>query len=173
MPYIIILGLVLAILLLLIDKIRNKNVSNINQSYNKNFKDYKKKNLMTNAELEFYNKFSVLENIYKIVPQINLATIINKISNSKYQNELYRNIDFAIFSYDYSELLLLIELNDSSHNDPKRIKRDKNIKNICNLAGINLITFYTKYPNEKNYVINRIQQEINKTINAYNQNISK
>lgn len=36
-------------------------------------------------------------------------------------------------------------------------------KKICNDAGIKLITFYTKYPNEKQYVLNRIKEELEKT----------
>ncbi len=57
-------------------------------------------------------------------------------------------------------ILLLIELNDSSHNKNVRKDRDLKVKKICNDANIKLITFYTKYPNEKDYVINRIKQEI-------------
>ena len=37
------------------------------------------------------------------------------------------------------------------------------IKKICKAAGIPLLFFYTKYPNEKDYVINRIKDVINKT----------
>ena len=45
----------------------------------------------------------------------------------------------------------------------KRKNRDAKIKKICNAAGIPLLFFYTKYPNEKDYVINRIRNVINKT----------
>lgn len=41
-----------------------------------------------------------------------------------------------------------------------RIKRDIKVKNICNSANIKLITFYTNYPNNKDYVIKRIKQEL-------------
>jgi len=119
---------------------------------------------MTNCEKEFYDKIKDLEEVYRIIPQINLATIIQKESNKPYQNELYRNIDFAIFSKDYSKLLLLIELNDSSHNNKKRIIRDKKVKRICYQAGIRLLTFYTNFPNKKEYVIKRILDEIDKNI---------
>ena len=126
---------------------------------------YIPKDLMTNCEKEFYNKIKDLESMYKIIPQINLATIIHRESSKRYQNELYRNIDFAIFSHDYSNLLLLIELNDSSHNKKERKRRDKKVNNICYQAGIRLITFYTNCSNEKQYIIKRILDEINKNIN--------
>ena len=38
--------------------------------------------------------------------------------------------------------------------------RDLKVKKICNDVNVKLISFYTKYPNEKNYVINRIEKEI-------------
>lgn len=34
------------------------------------------------------------------------------------------------------------------------------VKSICNNAGLNLITFYTKYANEKSYVLNRVLASI-------------
>lgn len=121
---------------------------------------YKNKNIMTKCEKDFYIKIKELEPKYKIIPQVNLATIIQKVRNNKYINELFRNIDFAIFSNDFEKLLLLIELNDSTHNEYKRRNRDLKVKNICNECNIKLLTFYTKYPNQKDYVINRILNEI-------------
>lgn len=127
-----------------------------------NEKHFIKKQYLTNSELTFYNKLIKLEELgdYKIVPQVNLATIISKISNNRYQSELYRNIDFAIFNNDFSQLHLLIELNDSSHNQKSRIMRDKKVKDICEQANIKLMTFHTKYENKPDYIINRILNEI-------------
>ena len=117
---------------------------------------------MTNVEYGFYNKLKELEPKYKVIPQINLAAIINKENNNYYYTDLFRNIDFAIFDSDMKNVLLLIELNDASHNQKKRKSRDYKIKNICKAVDIPLIFFYTKYPNEKNYVINKIIETINK-----------
>ena len=127
---------------------------------------YVSRNLMSDYEKSFYLKIKELENEYEIVHQLVLASVIKKISKYKYQNELFRMIDFAIFSKNYDELLLLIEINDSSHNQVKRKERDLKVKKICNDANIRLITFYTKFPNEKNYVINRIKTEINSKENT-------
>lgn len=102
---------------------------------------------------------------YKVIPQVNLATIINKDSKYKYQTELYRNIDFAIFDKTLTYPLLLIELNDITHNSNKRRERDKKVKNICEQAGFKLIAFYTKYDNKEEYIINRILENINKNEN--------
>lgn len=120
---------------------------------------YIKRNFMTQSEIFFYNKIKELENEYKIVPQLNLGTVIEK-QNKGYRNELFKNIDFAVFSSDYKEILLLIELNDSTHKQYKRRKRDEKVRKICKTANIKLITFYTSYPNKKEYVLNRIREEI-------------
>ena len=122
---------------------------------------------MTNYEYKFYQNIKELEDEYQIVPQLNLAAVTKKINNNRYYSELFRNIDFAIFSKDYQELLLLIEINDQTHNNYNRRDRDMKVKKICNDIGVKLITFYTKYPNEKTYVINRIKSELgtNKDIN--------
>lgn len=122
--------------------------------------EYKIKPIMSQYETMFYNRIKCLETEYKIVPQIALASIVDKKTNNTYRGELYRIIDFAIFSKDYNKLLLLIEINDNTHNQKERQIRDLKVKKICNSAGIKLITFYTKYPNEKEYNINRIKKEI-------------
>ena len=128
---------------------------------------YTRKKLMTDYEYKFYNILKELEDNYTIVPQLNLAAVVKKINNNRYYSELFRNIDFAIFTKDYQELLLLIELNDQSHNNYNRKDRDLKVKKICNDIGVKLMTFHTKYPNEKAYVINRIKNELsdNKTYN--------
>ena len=120
---------------------------------------YIRKAFMTPSELAFYEKLEDLKKDYIIVPQLNLASIIHKIG-AKYCTDLFRNIDFGIFSKEY-ELLLLIELNDASHNHAKRKDRDLKVKRILNECNIPLLTFYTCYPNERNYIINRIIKALN------------
>ena len=121
---------------------------------------YIQKPIMTEYEYRFYQILKELENKYIIVPQLNLAAVIKKVNNNRYYSELFRNIDFAIFSKDYKKLLLLIEINEQTHDRYKRQDRDLKVKKICNEVNVKLISFYTKYPNEKNYVINRIEKEI-------------
>lgn len=140
---------------------------NNNDNANKYTAEYKPKNIMTKVEKQFYDKLIEIEKLgdFKVHPQINLASIVQKISNSRYQSELYRNIDYAIFDKNYENLLLLVELNDESHNKINRKDRDLKVKKICNDANIKLLTFYTKYPNEKDYILNRVLNEIKKEDN--------
>lgn len=124
---------------------------------------YSIKAFLTPYEFEFYKIIKQLEQQgFIIVPQINLASIINK-ENSKYRSELFRNIDFGIFDNNFN-LKLLIELNDKSHQNYERRDRDLKVKKILNDCNIKLINFYTYYPNEKEYVLKRIYNELETTI---------
>ena len=155
------LGVVSLIAYLIIKKFKPKNNSkNKNQSSQVK---YQSKQLMSKYEKYFYEILSKnFAQEYIIMPQVNLASIIEKIKDfpKQYQNELYRNIDFGIFDKNSMKPLLLIEINDKTHNQPDRIKRDLKVKEICNQANIKLITFYTKYENKPNYIVSRIKKEL-------------
>lgn len=115
---------------------------------------YRRKPIMTANE---YHYFELLKDIanelnLEIHPQTNLATIIKKEGYYKYQNELYRNIDFAIFTKDYKHLLLLIEIDDYTHTYKSRIKRDERVKKICQNANIQLIRFCCIKSDTRNYI---------------------
>ena len=168
--------IIIAILIFIIIKMTNKKRKSIAQTLKKteeinteeqtnkdnniNKNQYKKKNFLTYAEKNF---LSMLYELKKydliIVPQVNLATIIQKTGEFQYQNELYRNIDFGIFDKNYN-ILLLIELNDKTHQQYKRRERDIKVKEIIKQANIKLITFYTDKPNKPDYVIKRIIKEL-------------
>lgn len=156
--FIIVIGILAIICNIVFKRTISVNTGqNSNKIYNNN---YSKKKLMTNEEQYFYNLLKHFSNEYEIMPQVNLATIVEKVNNKKYQTELYRNIDFGIFTKDYHELLLLIEINDQTHNTYKRKERDKKVKAICQIADIRLMTFYTNYSNKPEYVLNRIKTEL-------------
>ena len=154
-----ILIILLVFVKLLINKLNNKH----NVRSNSNI-TYSKKQLMTKYERYFYDVLIELKDELNIevMPQVNLGTIVNKKSNNRWQNELFRNIDFGIFTREYEELLLLIEINDKTHNNYNRKYRDMKVDNIVNNAGIKLIKFYSNYPNKRDYIKNRIREEINK-----------
>lgn len=121
---------------------------------------YEKKKLMTFTEKKFYEaiKKAVPEN-YILLPQVNLATIIRRVDEHIYQNELYRNIDFAIFNSDYIPLLL-IEINDDTHNEFERRERDKKVKEICQCAQLPIIAFWTEYGINEEYIYKTIHKYI-------------
>lgn len=135
------------------------------EGQSKNQTRYVSKQFLSRTELYFYRVLKQLEDEQNIIvhPQVNLASIIHKISDLPFHNELFRNVDFAIFSRDYKEVLLLIEINDRTHEQPKRRQRDLNIKTICEKANLKLITFYTKYPNQPDYIKNRVREQLKKS----------
>lgn len=158
------LKLFLWLILILIIKILINKFNNKPKVQNRVNNTYSTRQLMTRYERYFYDILIELKdelNI-EIMPQVNLATIINKEGNYTWRNELFKNIDFGIFSKNYEKLLLLIEINDKTHNSYNRKNRDLRVDNIVNNAGIKLIKFYSSYPNKKDYVKNRVRDEINK-----------
>lgn len=119
---------------------------------------YKVKNsLMTKCETEFYYAIKkILPPNYILQPQINLASIIEKTNSKYYINELFRNIDFCIFDEKYLPMIL-IEINDQTHEtNKKRQARDIKVKKICQEAGIPLVTLWTKYGVNEDYIKYRI-----------------
>ena len=150
------------ILSVIID-LQNNSSDNVNYEENNDYsKKYQRKSFMTETEKEFFYKIIKLEEKYnvKVVPQVNLATVITNINKHRFQNELFRNIDFGFFDSEYNKLLLLIELNDKTHFTKKRIYRDNKVKRICYDAGIKIISFYAYKENNEDYVNNRIYNYI-------------
>lgn len=124
---------------------------------------YVKKPFMTWNEKQFYNKLlRLFGDKYIIQPQINLASIMNKVGEFDHYTDLFRNIDFGIFSKEGYQLLLLIELNDSSHLKLDRQVRDIKVDRICKRAGYNLIKFWVGEPNQLYYIDNRINENISR-----------
>ncbi len=119
-----------------------------------------KESIMTDCEKAFFKAFQeIVAPNYTVQPQINLASIIDKESHNRYRNELFRNIDFGIFDTNYS-LMLLIEINDQSHTQRNRSARDSKVHAICEEAGIPLVTFWTKYGVNKQYISNRLSEHL-------------
>lgn len=119
---------------------------------------YEIKPYLTPSEYVFYHKLKSINTEWIIIPQVPLSAIIKKV-NGRGHNELSRILDFCIFDKNFN-LLLAIELNDSSHNKINRIDRDLKVRKILNDCYIKLLTFYTKYPNEQDYVSKRIIEAI-------------
>lgn len=120
-------------------------------------KQYTKKTFLTNCEKEFYKKLITATKELNVIvrEQIPLGSVVDKTNKEEYRNELNRIIDFGIFDNDFN-LLLLIELNDKSHERLDRQARDARVKAICEDAEIKIITFYTKYSNEIDYIKQKI-----------------
>lgn len=125
-----------------------------------NFLYEAKTKLLSNTEQEFYSalKQTVPEG-YSVFPQINLAAFVERTDNARYRNELFRNVDFLICGTSF-EPKIAVEINDSTHNNQKRIERDKKVEAILEEAGIPLISLWTNYGVNYPYIKERIEKAL-------------
>lgn len=137
---------------------KRRNVNQTLQQQMPHSKTYEKKKLMTATEIKFFHaiKDSTPKG-YVVLPQINLATIINRSDDHKYQNELFRNIDFVVFDLETNPIVL-IEINDNSHKEKDRWIRDKKVESICREADLPIITLWTDYGINSEYIKKRIEE---------------
>lgn len=138
----------------------NDNHSTSDISHNQ----YSSKNLVTDYEKYFLN---IIDNYfgenYRIIPQVPLSSIVDKSKtySKQYQSELYRTIDIGIFNKETFEPLLMIEINDKSHAQVERYKRDLKVREILKKANIPLLTFYSGKPNQDEYILDSIKKYLN------------
>lgn len=119
-----------------------------------------KDSLITKTELKFYEAItSVLPENHRVFPQINLAAVIDKKEPSKYQSELFRNVDFLITDADYKPKVV-IEINDQTHINRERYVRDEKVQKICEEAGLPLIKLWVSFGVNPEYIQKKIQEAI-------------
>lgn len=119
-----------------------------------------KSSLVTDTEMNYLKCIKgALPEGYLIQPQANLASFIVRTDGAKYQNELFRNVDFIITDLFYKPLIL-IEINDQTHLSHDRVNRDKKVTNICEEAGIPIIKLWTSYGVNPEYIKKRIEETI-------------
>ena len=108
-----------------------------------NYKYERKATMLTKPE---YNFLLLLRGIspdkYEVVPQVALANVIDKKTNTSYRNELFRVCDYCFVDRESFEPLLLVELNDRSHLRADRQERDAKVAAICADAKLPLVTFW-------------------------------
>lgn len=123
---------------------------NANTDIEKPLAEYKRKSsLLSRSEMGFYEILkSLFADKYLILPQVALVSVVDKLTQTSYRNELFRIIDFCLADKETYAPLLLIELNDSSHNRADRIERDRKVAQICESARMPLITIQTSEIND-------------------------
>lgn len=119
-----------------------------------------KPSMVTKTEKEYLNCIkAVLPENCLVQAQANLASFIVRTDGAKFQNELYRNVDFIITDLLYKPLLV-IEINDRTHLTEERRKRDKKVADICEEAGIPMIKLWTSYGVNQEYIAKRITESL-------------
>lgn len=125
--------------------IKNVRKGNEYKFYDENKQYILKNEIMNEFEMRFYNivKKSISKK-YSIIPQVNLQTIIATNTNKR-NDELYRNVDFALFYSKKFIPFLIIELNGQQHyTNEYYVERDKSVKKILEKVQLPLLTIDVK-----------------------------
>ena len=156
--------LFLIIILLLMKKFINKN--NIQNQYNdkENNIDYnkkyiKKEYLLTPTELKFYKILKSITDEMNLVicPQIPLYEIVKNIDYKDFNKIASKSIDFVITEQNL-KIKLCIELDDYTHKQERRIKRDKFINDLLIATNVKMI----RIPVQNFYDKEKLKKEIEK-----------
>jgi len=108
---------------------------------------YKRKNIMTEAELNFFRQLEEkYSSQYYIIPQVLLSSIVDVdlpkrfFAYRGYRSKIdKKTIDFVLFDKQNYNPVLAIELDDSSHLRADRQIRDHFIDEILNKIGVKII----------------------------------
>jgi len=125
-----------------------------------------KSEYLTKAELVFLKVLrQAINGSYEIVTQVPLGSIVRVKSNSKnyykYYNQIDRKIlDFVLFDKSNFKPLLVIELDDSSHNLPDRKNRDKFVDKVLGVVKIPILHLPTRYSYNTSELIDNIKQNM-------------
>lgn len=121
---------------------------------------YDPKPILTNREYEFYKKLKPLadECGLSIYTKVRLADLVEP--KPKSENPLWmecfnkikaKHIDFALADDD-TNIIVLIELDDRSHERPDRIERDDFVNAVLKNTGYTLLRTYGELDEIKRYL---------------------
>lgn len=123
--------------------------------------------LITKSEQSFFEAIEAcIPEGYHVFPQVNLATFIDRTDDSRFHNELFRNIDFLITDNKYAPKIA-VEINDKSHLSGDRHERDEKVKDILEEAGIPMITLWTSYGVNPKYIKEKITNILSSPLVRY------
>ena len=136
------------------------NTEHIKESELSEEKIYFKKRIITNIERIYYNKIkNIIPSNYILQVQIPLCSIVNKKRNYTYRNQLFRVLDYGIFDKE-GNVIVIIELNDSTHYRQERIERDYKVQEILKNAEIPLITIWANDRKDEEELKNELEKYI-------------
>jgi hypothetical protein len=123
----------------------------------------KKKYLMTKAEWTFYQSLSrLIQDSYYIVPQVVLSSLVEVKKNEHffktYNNKINKKkIDYVIFSKPYFNPILMIELDDITHNRHDRVERDVFVDAVASSSNLPIVHI----KNTNMYDLSVIKEKLN------------
>ncbi|MCH5184576.1 MAG: DUF2726 domain-containing protein [Oscillospiraceae bacterium] len=111
----------------------------------------KAENLLTKNERDCYmllRDFSDRHG-YDVLCKIRFADIVNVCKGTKDYMKWFnkiksKHIDFVLCRKYETDPVLLIELDDRSHDAPERIERDNFVDEVCGVCGIDIVHIYRR-----------------------------
>ncbi len=130
-------------------------VSNYNEKYEK--VDY----LLTKNELKFYRILRQVTNKldYSLFCQVSLYEIVKSKNYKDFNKIKSKSIDFVI-TQENCKILLCIELDDTSHEKTKRIKRDDFVNQLFKDLDIKLL----RIPVQNFYNMEELENKIKENL---------
>lgn len=107
-------------------------------------KYYRRAKILTNAELRFYKLLKkILIREYDVLTQVRLANLV-EVNKGWFDWELFapigaKCVDFVVCDRQTMETLLVIELDDRSHEKWERMKRDMFVDQVLTIARIPIL----------------------------------
>ena len=101
--------------------------------------------IMTTAEQKYFRQLEQqYEQTHYVFPQVKLDKIVTTTDQKNfysYWNKINKkSIDFVLVDKQTLQTVQLIELNDYTHNQPKRKQRDEFLQKVCTKTGVELKT---------------------------------
>lgn len=154
--------LILVILIMIAEKILdNKEKNEENSITNYNDKYQKVEYLLTKSELKFYRILKQITNKlgYSLFCQVALYEIVKNKELKDFNKIKSKSIDFVI-TQENCKILLCIELDDPTHEQTKRIKRDDFINQLFKDLDIKLL----RIPVQNFYNMEELEKQIKESI---------
>lgn len=149
MEIFIILGLVIVAIILL--KVVLSNASSKRKVFKDNVYNYSAKNLlMTRTEAEFFTKLDqAVKERYYVFPQVHLSALLDhKIKGQDWRFAFRhingKSVDFVLCDRATLRPTYAIELDDLTHEQSDRRKRDIEVERIFKEANLPLVRFKNK-----------------------------
>lgn len=149
MQIFIILGLVIVAIILL--KVVLSNASSKRKVFKDNVYNYSAKNLlMTRTEAEFFTKLDqAVKERYYVFPQVHLSALLDhKIKGQDWRFAFRhingKSVDFVLCDRATLRPTYAIELDDLTHEQSDRRKRDIEVERIFKEANLPLVRFKNK-----------------------------
>jgi len=127
----------------------------------------RRSSLLTKSELKFYEQLrDAVEGRWAIMAMVRMADILRvEKGNRKFQSWQNRiqakHIDFVLCNHETMEIVLAIELDDTSHQRPDRKERDIFVNGAFDDAGIRLL----RVPIADDYDVKRLRKTLQSNAN--------